>query len=718
MTPHASYKDEGHIPPDFDLSQIFIGREQQMDFFDLYLSRWQKLMAATPPVPDDLVVIAPNPNNKIQGLVVLLYGRGGFGKSILLKHYRNMAVRDSQKLVVSNIVDWEFAIEGKRGLFNPAPGQEINALEYFSFLRNQLAGALKRHSEDFNEYQAAVTKVDEARRQASKVLSSLQKDDGYTSLRLLAGPGAMALLRWIEPHVGQALDSIQATKKIEEVMGQGVQIGAEQLVHAYSKLRDMLGRKIDDYLTPELRLGLALGRDLSRLAKNFPLLIFFDTYEEVDEADHLLRIVMGAASKRVGWVIAGRDNLWRSRAMEYGYKDLVHLDRGLSINFNADDIGAFTISDIQQYFDLLCKMGSNERSLPRVAQEEASRIQKVTLGVPLAIKIAAGLYLETENLELVTEKTESKRSIVDQMVRRYLLHTRANQHERAKLYGLALLRRADQPPAIAAALGLSSEQARASYETELSRLQRRYSFVFTEKVQPALHQEVRYFLRLWLLEHHKEPEIVVVNEQLKQAHETTLKDLEDRRQYRSLRERLEDEEWIGIYLDLVEQQFWLDSATGVRDCLPFLLAAAIYQRDVNQDAIKVGEFFEASMRQPYLRQWEWAAASLVYTDSHYPSRGALTGLAQLEKLAHQHSPAFPLPLPAYQAELMAAIYWRLGEAHQGSDNNKALEWYEKALNVLDQQTELRDIAAQTAWAQAHKLYLEKRHAERIPYALS
>ena len=48
MTSGTSYEDDGHVSPDFDLSQIFIGRDQQMDLFDLYLNRWKRLMVAAP----------------------------------------------------------------------------------------------------------------------------------------------------------------------------------------------------------------------------------------------------------------------------------------------------------------------------------------------------------------------------------------------------------------------------------------------------------------------------------------------------------------------------------------------------------------------------------------------------------------------------------------------------------------------------------------------
>ncbi len=588
MTPFVPSEDGSLLPSDFDLGQIFIGREQQLDLFHIYLERWKHEMITA---SDTHMTAAPSPNNKLQGLVVLLYGRGGFGKSTLLKHFRDRTLSPDQKFIVSELLDWEYAIEGKRSLLNPAPGQEVDAPEYFKFLCSQLAGALKKRPDEFREYQAAVKAVEEARKQATGVLDSVQKDDRYTSLRMLAGPGAITLLSWIAPRVGQALDRAKVTEKVEEVIGQGAQIGAEQLVHAYSKLHEKLGQKLDDYLDPALRLGMALGRDLSHFARNFPLLIFFDTYEEVDEADRLLRLVMGAAGARVGWGVAGRDNLWagyeqrkRSVGKVYGYKEIVPPGLGLAIDFNVGGVGAFTASDIVEYFSLLREQVSSQPALRMVTEEEAEDILEVTQGVPLAVRIAAGLYLEKTDLAIITEKSDGKREIVDEMVQRYLLHTRDDQHERMRLYGFAMLRRADHPAAIAAALGLSPEQARASYETELSRLQRRYSFIFAEKVQPSLHQEVRYFLRLWLLEYRNQPEIMAVNDRLKQAHETALKDLEDHRQYGSLRDRLEDEEWVGVYLDLVEQQFWLDPAEGVRYCLPFMLAAAIYHRSANQDA--------------------------------------------------------------------------------------------------------------------------------------
>jgi tetratricopeptide (TPR) repeat protein len=719
MTRHTSSNPPGGDSHDaYDLSRIFIGREQQLDLFDIYLTRWQHLLFNANPDLDPPVLTPPSPNNKLQGLVVLLYGRGGFGKSTLLARYRNIALQESRHLTVSAIVDWEFAVEGKRGLFNPPPGQEIDPAEYFRVLCAQLAIALDKAPNAFKAYQTAVKAVDDARKKANGILDSLRQDDRYGWLRGLTVDAITTAIRTYIPGSSTILDN----PSVKSATAEAAKLTQEQIAHLRTRLHDRLGSTVGDYLDPALRLGLAVGRDLHDLARNFPLLIYFDTYEEIDEADQLLRIVMAAAGLRVGWLLVGRDNLWagpgqreRSTEMEYGYKDLVPADRGLSINFNAGDIGAFTISEITEYFALLRKQVRQELSLPTVTGEDATRIFDVTQGIPLAVKIAAGLYLETATLETITAAVEGKREIVDGMVRRYLLHTRTDQSEKVKLYGLALLRRADQPAAVAAALSLTPEQAQTSYEQELSRLHRRYSFIFTEKDQPTLHQEVRHFLRLWLLERRKDPEIIAVNQRLKDAHETVLKTLEEHRQYDSLQERLQDDDWVGTYLDLAEQQCWLDPVEGVRSLLPFMLAAAIYRRDINKDAAAVGQFFATDIRSPYRTQWEWAAQSLIYNHSRDPSAEELTGLTELAKLVRERCPSFPRPLPDFRQELEAALWWRLGEAYIGKDDSQALAWYEQALERLKTQRALQEAAAGAAWNVANKLYEEKKHAECIPF---
>src|SRR5258708_2979697 len=635
-----------------------------------------------------------------------------------------------------------------RGLFSPSAGQEVDATEYFKMLWGQLAIALHKKPQSFKESQAAAREVENARKEASGILDTLKKDYRFGWLRDLAVEGILTAVRTHLPGSTLVLEN----ERVKEAAYAAGRMTEEQVSQLFTRLRDKLGNKMSDVLDPALRLGLALGRDLRKFARNFPFLIFFDTYEEIDEGDRLLRMVMGAAGIRVGWVIAGRDNLWagqgqteRSIALEYGYKEIVPPDRGLFVDFNVGGVGAFTTSDVKDYFDLLCKMVPDP--LPEVSVEGAKRILDVTKGVPLAVKFAAGLYMKTANLDALTEQVEGRREIVDQMVLRYLLHARDNQSERAKLYGLAMVRCADRPTAVAAALGLTPEQARETYRSELSRLQRRYSFIFNEKDDSSLHQEVRTFLRLWLLERCQQREIQGINEQLKGVHETALKRLEEQRSYPTLRARLEDERWVETYLDLAEQAFWLDPAEGVRYGLPFMIAADRYRPLASNEMIDIGEFFQTKIESPYVGWWQLAAGNLTsvghvgffqqlisrirqWQDIEILKRVDRRQLVtenvkrvhaslqrekphQLEHLAHiihQQNIGFPLPLADHRDAVEALLWWRLGEV----DEQKAVEWYEKALPLLGSETALKKAAARAYWNMAHKLRKEKKVAECLP----
>src|SRR6266571_2875196 len=201
MASHTPIDDDRPPIMDIDPSDIFIGREQQLDRFDVYLERWKRLMAAATQ-SDNQVATVPSPNNKIQGLVVLLYGRGGFGKSTLLNHYRNIALEPGRNLFVSEVVDWEFALdESNRSIFNPPPGQEVDKDGYFRVLCTRLAYALSRSRDQYREYNKAVTEVEQARKQASGVIENLQKDDRYAWLRKATSQEAIALVRTFAPVV-------------------------------------------------------------------------------------------------------------------------------------------------------------------------------------------------------------------------------------------------------------------------------------------------------------------------------------------------------------------------------------------------------------------------------------------------------------------------------------------------------------------------------------
>ena len=325
-------------------------------------------------------------------------------------------------------------------------------------LCDRLAYALGKQANDFKEYQKALKAIKEAKKQVSSELEGLKGDDRYAWMRKLAGEELIAALRQFVPPLGPILDNQTIAGTVKEGMDMGLQATQRQLGLLTTRLREKIGQNLDNSLDPSLRLGFALGEDLAHWSRNFPLLIFFDTYEEVDEADTLLRLVMGAAGTRIGWVLAGRDNLWagigqrkRTQSKSYGYKEIATPGRALAIDFNSGGVGAFTRTDVLEYFTQLVEFLPSEASFSALTEDEAQQIIEITRGVPLAIKIAAGLYLETADARVVSQKGESTREIVDTLVERYLLHTRDDQWERRKtVWILALLRRPDYPPAVAA----------------------------------------------------------------------------------------------------------------------------------------------------------------------------------------------------------------------------------------------------------------------------
>ena len=686
--------NEPVLPEDLDLNEIFIGRERQLNDFRVYLESWKHLITTSSFSP---LTMPPSPINKIQSFFVLLYGRGGFGKSTLLSRYRQIALENSHGLLVSNIVDWETALQDRRTLFNVTDRENIDAYQYFNLIYTRLATALGKQRKEFSEYRASEREVEKARKKAYEELEQLQLNEQFSWLDGigLARDAILALLSVVTPDgISIMINNEVVRDATGEAINTGAKVGREQWLRLRAHLEARLGKDLSDYLDAPLQLGLALGRDLARFAERRPILILFDTYEEIDEGDKLLQICMGAAGARVGWIISGRDNLWagltqrlRNTDAEYGYRELVYPNRSIAIDFIADGVGDFTPSDIEEYFKQICQ----KTNIPWPARDSlrnALRVLEVTRGVPLAVRIVASLYLEKPDLALITEDIDSRREIIDQMVERYLRHTRANPADRAKMYGLALLRRIEKPVEQSSMTAIALDISQG-LEAELSRLHRRYGFIFTQHGQPTLHQEVRHFLRLWLLQNRNNSEVLSVIKRLHEAVTTRITDWERQHSYRSLHQRMADKQWVQLYLDYTELEFWLDPTRGVRSLLPFMCAASIYQREANREACQVGNFFEAIISKPALTHWRWADQCLIFGDSLNPLRDEFTSLRELVKLAGNQEISFAPPLPGYQAELEAALWWRMGEAYHTKDIKETVLLYRKARHRLPQEADLK-----------------------------
>lgn len=727
-----------------ELSTIFIGREHEFAELEYRLEQWRHLtdhFTQGAPFPQ----IEPSPRYPLPGLLILLQGHAGLGKSTLLwRFYEQVQLLNQRfntsKILLSDKIYWEDEIGSSRGMFDLPTGQEIDARAYFSLLCRALASKIGKKTTDFKHYQQAIKTVDQAHDQTFHQIEKIKQEDNSTALKDLAGESVIQLLRLIPPPLGPILDVLQSDPA-KKIAGISANFGINQLKSLYERLHARLGETLEDTLDPALKLGAALGKDLQYWAKNQLILIFFDTYEEIDEGDRLLRVVMAAAGERVGWVLAGRDNLWdgnrhRDLRMVHGYKDIVRADRSLVINFQPGSTGPFTPHNIEEFFAQLRQKTQQYKRLPIITPDQAGEVFNMTRGIPLAVKIAAEIYLQTGGkISPLTEEIERMESgrLVGTMIEHYLRLPLGHREDHRKLYGLALLRRVNPSAALDAALGITSEQAESGLDTqELARLHRRYSFIFTEKAQPALHQEVRYFLRLWLLAHRTEPEIAALNTRIRDAHEQALKQLEEKRRYQNLKERLEDEEWVATYLDLIEQHFWGDPAEGIRYALPVMITASVYQPHVLHEVTRLGSFFEAQLKPPYQEWWYHATESLVYpgylllkssTSEKQKAEviGMLispeensTSLNFLAQLVAQQKMAFPAPLPESKEQLEAALWWQLGALYRGIDNRQAWEWFDRALTVLSEEATLREAAAETLVSIANNLAQTKKYDEILP----
>src|SRR5258708_3777846 len=178
-----------------------------------------------------------------------------------------------------------------------------------------------------------------------------------------------------------------------------------------------------------------------------------------------------------------------------------------------------------------------------------------------------------------------------------------------------------------------------------------------------------------------------------------------------------------------------------------MIAVDCYRPIASNEMIDIGEFFQTKIESPYVGWWQLAAGNLTsvghvgffqqlisrirqWQDIEILKRVDRRQLVtenvkrvhaslqrekphQLEHLAHiihQQNIGFPLPLADHRDAVEALLWWRLGEV----DEQKAVEWYEKALPLLGSETALKKAAARAYWNMAHKLRKEKKVAECLP----
>jgi tetratricopeptide (TPR) repeat protein len=694
---------------DIDLEHIFIPRKKQMLTIDAAIGTWQYHIAA--------LTQQNNIASEQYRCIIGLSGNSGLGKSTLLKQCREELLSSETPLLVGKIIDWFYVLnDASRLRFFMV--NDVYEIPYFEMMHAQLAASINQRLNDFKEYKKRIALIRDVEEKVRNISRGVQKIVECDALWKISGVRMLKLLQWFARSGSYEEDIGVIRRKIREYAGDSANIDIACVSYLYEELSRKLGESFNDYLHADLGIATAFGHDLRQFARKRPLLILFDSYECIEKGTHLLRSVIEAAGTRVGWIITGRSQEWiNSNSFLYNNEKVIKQKAEYSasivhILLQAEGSGSFSTEEITKYFAQIRKQ---KPSLRAIKKSDAQKIHAITRGIPLAVSLAAQIYTQTGRLDTLLEKGEGARDIVEGMVERYLFYVPYNRRERIILYGIAMQRRMID--------GRSIDQVAVNSMSSMPLLKEQLHIthtVFFERDQIVLHQEIRHFLRRWLLEHWNDAACKEAAAQLQAQLQMRIDNIEKRYPDQRIDQRFEDDIWVNAYLDLIEAQFWVDESHGFSYCLPFLLASIIYQPNLLVEAIAIGNSFRNSMTAFYSKQWDCVVLGLQNSDS-LTTGETEKNLEKIEQLLASIEQNFPVPFAEWRRELQGALYWKRAELYQKQDRNKAAYWYQKAIHNIEHSAKLREEAAYVHWMLAldydnNRQY--KRSLEELEEALT
>lgn len=418
--------------------------------------------------------------------VLQIHGDGGIGKTTLLRRFRDILQAEFRDQLQGLWIDWE---DERRKAPRLQVGREhIGVNELFDSL---CAIAIRQEwAAQFAQYKTALKLRAEAEQKAADVLSSAGEKDELSELRGASAVVIAKLVRTAVPVVGDAGENL-----VRSFADLGIKGGAEGLARMRAAATNCLKARLDPdkydmFLYPDERLAAALAEGFRTIAVRKPLVVFLDTYEIVDRADYLLRMVMRQAGPRLLWVIAGRDNLLRSR--QYGdeyFRGYAEEWPQRLLNY---DMRQLAQDDIRGYFSAWVP----ERP---INDQELLAMSRATRGIPLAVREAADIWKAGHGLDAIVADLSDgtpARDIVQRMTERYQLHCMNNPADRQLLYALALARGNTK---LLRAMLQPADDPSWSLDIILRRLERDYASVHREPAQ--LHDDPATFF----IEYLKEP---------------------------------------------------------------------------------------------------------------------------------------------------------------------------------------------------------------------
>jgi tetratricopeptide (TPR) repeat protein len=690
-----------------DLEAIFIRRKDQLHIMNEAAVLWQRQMTA--------FARQPHAIDDRYRCIIWLSGGGGLGKSTLLKHYREELSTLNHSFYIGKIIDWSFLLDNRNILQYYMKNDYVDEMMYTDMLYRKLSEHIDRRLHDFKEYKRKIQMLQDIEKKVDGAWQSVQRIAECGALWKVPKSKRLKLLQWFVTAGFYEQDGEETIRQLRKYIGGGVAIEIACINCLKEEIERRLGEKFNDYLQAGSLLSMALGYDLRHFASERPLLIFFDTYECIEKGGYLLKNTIEAAGINVGWCIAGRSPAWTDIDMP-GFSSWQRYKLNgassypvVSVPLQVEGPGSFSFNEISYYFAQLCE---RQPSLPAIGKEDVERIRLITRGIPLAVSIVAQFYKRTGRLDVLFEREDGTREVIEGMVERYLLYVPYDKKERIVLYGMAMLRSINDQEIISQLAGANIDRGKP-LEAQLYELLNTAHAIFIGRDQIFLHQEIRHFLRLWLLKQRVDLARQETAQLLQALLQARIDAMEKYNPYQGLGQRFEDDAWVNEYLDLVEAQFWQGINHGFFYCLPFMLASVIYQRDLLNDAVAVGNFFRTSMTPLQSKQWGWMVRVLQGAGSFsvVDIESQLEKLQQFWRAMAQHIPS---PFAQWQKELEGAFHWKRAEFYQKDDRYNAVYWYEEAIKCISQKNDtLQEDAAYVCWLIALDLYEDEKYEESL-----
>ncbi|MCI0713373.1 MAG: tetratricopeptide repeat protein [Chloroflexi bacterium] len=345
----------------------------------------------------------------------------------------------------------------------------------------------------------------------------------------------------------------------EKPLGDVVDIGAGVLASA----RRMLNRELSDaefelFISPHEKIASHLAEGIRKSAQRKPIVIFLDTYEIVDRADYWLREVIKDTRNNLIWIISGQQNLADSRRLgnEFftGYR--AQFPKGLHVV----PLSEFSKADVSEYF----RWQVPKRKLDELS---AAAIHHATIGIPLAVRVAAAIWKEGKSLEEIVSGLPEQRTpsaIVNAMTERLLMHCMAESNQEM-VYALALAYHRDAD-LLAHMLGT------VNLERTLSDLERKYSFILVEDMK--LHDSTSSFVNEYLQAPVRRPAVKTIHERAVSYYTNERVALEEK--LPTFADRLNSQQWKTFYLGHLHHLLWLDESEAWQLLYEGLLPGLVY----------------------------------------------------------------------------------------------------------------------------------------------